>query len=195
MKRGDSTSSQQPTTSSKKSMKSDHSYKKEPLQERDRHSLMIHVVGNGYMSTPKSCLISTGLSHMLVNCGEGVSRSLGSHSKFRPHKIDQFLFTRFDWSVLGGFVNLTTDIAEFGVSNTRINIHAPVDFYLSEASKSYKKYFIAKEACVKQHDYAVGGEFDNNNFTVQRIDMAQAGQSKNAVWSYFVKCKKVGTHF
>jgi hypothetical protein len=164
--------------------------KNSEILRNDGQTLNVHVVSNGYMNSPKSCVISTDNSHVLVNCGEGCERIVAQNT-LKPNKIDQFLFTRFDWSTIGGFQGITTHIAEYSLPNHQVTMHAPVDFHFEDRTKSFKKFFVAKEIRVKQHNYATGGDYDGGDFTMQKIDMTLTPESKSSVWSYFIKFKKV----
>ena len=152
-------------------------------------TLNVHVVSNGFMNTPKGCVISTDTSYLMINCGEGTERCL-SQNNLKPTRIDNILITRFDWQRLGGLQGMTTHISEYNRS-INIQLHSPVDFKLEDKTRNYRKFFIAKNCSVRQHSYTTRGDFTGDMFKIQKIDMTLAPESHSSVWSYLIKFNKV----
>lgn len=164
----------------------------------------VWVISNGYLSTPKSLLISFEQKRILVNCGEGTQRLTHCNSH-KISKIDSIWLTRFDLPYIAGLRGLSMSILEQrnqtllelkksknaasnSISNKSILIHSPVDLMLKEKKRGLKKILFEKKLEIDQFEYGFGNihEYNETDFRVKRIQMAQ----NKEVWSYFLCIEK-----
>jgi ribonuclease Z len=144
----------------------------------------LSVVSNGFMNSPKSCVIRLDSSRILINCGEGTERSV-ARGKLGISRIDSILLTRFDWSTIGGIQGLCQNlISENGFkSEKQISLHAPIDFKLNNKYLSIKKFLFPKEMKVDQHDYFKKSEFRGEQFNLQQFTF-NSSKTNEPVCSY-----------
>lgn len=154
----------------------------------DNMDLTLQVVSNGYLNTTKSCVISTETNKILVNCGEGTERVV-SQNQIGIKNLRSVLLTRFDWPHMGGLHGVSTFLVGC-LSHPKMLVHAPVNMKLEDRTRTLKKYFVAKEMQLSQHNYAAKGDYEADSFRVQKLDMTHTPESFSSVWSYLINFKK-----
>jgi hypothetical protein len=162
---------------------------REVNQANQNTVLDVNVLANGFMNSPKACIISTSSASILINCGEGTRRIINETYLLKSRNIDHVFLTRFDWSVVGGLQGVCRNIhynADF-TGNKDLQIHSPIEFHEN------KNFLMTKEIDIKQHNYKMRDECDGGRFVVKRIDMTAKSKKKpqRPVWSYLFKFKKV----
>lgn len=139
----------------------------------------LQILSNGYMNSPKSCMLIFDSNRYLINCGEGTLRLILS-SNLKPSKLDNILLTQFDWKNIGGLNGISKELEDF--QNT-ITLHSNQNFNFNN-SNTIKKYFFEKKFKIIQHDYQSTPIFSDNNVLIQKIDI------QNSVCSYLFTIKK-----
>ena len=130
------------------------------------------VLSNGYLSTPKSCLMRVNSSTTyLINCGEGTQRILMNAGLPKSiSSIGNILVTKFDWSCIGGlhsFGKMSDEVTsqrkqlpkhghEVTWLHTPVMGHATCDFL----SHKFRSLFFDEAFKMKCVDYAK----NNNEF-------------------------------
>jgi hypothetical protein len=180
--------------------------KKRVTQTYNNYLLDVHVIANGFMNSPKACMITTSSASILINCGEGTGRIIHETSLLNTKNTDHVFFTRFDWSVIGGLQSIcrinnqsicrTNNIHENPnpTEQKTFQIHSPFDF---SRNKRLKNFLMTNDIGIKQHSYKTNDEFDGEWFVVKRINMDNETMEKSQkpVWSYLFKFRKVKNNF
>jgi hypothetical protein len=141
------------------------------------------ILSNGFMNTPKSCLVRVGPhSGLLINCGEGTQRVYMHSLSKTSCTITNILLTKHDWSCIGGlhsFGKLTEEHALKVNSKSKIILHSPVYGHHTQdfTADLYRHLFFDNTFQVKQYDYEKNeGVFkledeSSGEFTIKNICM------------------------
>jgi ribonuclease BN (tRNA processing enzyme) len=182
----------------------------EPTNTDASKLAQLHVVSNGYQSTPKSLVLAFDHTRLLVNCGEGTQRVANSLG-LKLYKINNILLTRFEWRSISGIMGLSMHMTdsratmEANVTGSRVNfpriaIHCPLDLRLKQAKEqSMKKFLMERSFPLDQFDHekaaseggGMGMEYRDKDVAIRRFVMSES----KGIWSYLIRVEKSRPRF
>lgn len=106
------------------------------LNKKKSDKASLQILSNGYMNTPKSCMLILESNRYLINCGEGTLRLI-LHNNLKPSKLDNLLLTRFTWDCTGGLNGISKELEDL---EHLVTLHSTKNLNLN-SQNSIKKYF------------------------------------------------------